>query len=241
MSGQNTSTAVMQRRVEPHDSLDYYPTPAWSTRALCEFLKGEGFELWAQNVWEPACGEGFMARPLAEYFAKVRATDIFRYSDDHAIADFLMQTARWDDVEFVVTNPPFQLANQFIEKALKVATVGVAMLVRSAFTEGQERYMSLFSVTPPAYVLQFSERVGMFRGRCVQVGAPDPFNLDEKGEPRKAATATSYCWLVWLHGQTDTRYRWIAPCREQMERPGDYPAYAEQWAAISAAKAGGLL
>ena len=33
-TGQNVSTAVMQRRIEPHDSLDFFPTPPWATRAL---------------------------------------------------------------------------------------------------------------------------------------------------------------------------------------------------------------
>src|SRR3546814_6501707 len=31
---QNTSHAVMAQRVEAHDSLDYFPTPPWATRAL---------------------------------------------------------------------------------------------------------------------------------------------------------------------------------------------------------------
>ena len=36
---QNTSHAVMAQRIEPHDSLDYSPTPPWATRALCEQVK----------------------------------------------------------------------------------------------------------------------------------------------------------------------------------------------------------
>jgi len=35
---QNTSHAVMAQRVEPHDSLDFFPTPPWATRALCEWI-----------------------------------------------------------------------------------------------------------------------------------------------------------------------------------------------------------
>jgi hypothetical protein len=31
---QNTSTAVMQQRVEAHDSLDFFPTPPWTTSRL---------------------------------------------------------------------------------------------------------------------------------------------------------------------------------------------------------------
>ena len=78
---QNTSSAVMQQRIEPNDSLDDYPTPSWATRALIEHvLKPEALrqELtinretdlppsWLR-VWEPAANRGYMARPLTEYF-----------------------------------------------------------------------------------------------------------------------------------------------------------------------------
>jgi hypothetical protein len=40
---QNRSSAVMQQRSEPHDSLDDFPTPPWATRALCEFLRDGRF------------------------------------------------------------------------------------------------------------------------------------------------------------------------------------------------------
>lgn len=64
---QNTSHAVMAQRVEAHDSLDHFPTPPWATRALCEHV----IELRGRTVWEPACGEGYMAKPLKEYAASM--------------------------------------------------------------------------------------------------------------------------------------------------------------------------
>lgn len=36
MSGQNTSSAVMQQRRVPRAGLDFFPTPPWATRALFE-------------------------------------------------------------------------------------------------------------------------------------------------------------------------------------------------------------
>ena len=57
---QNTSTAVMQQRAEPNDSLDFFPTPPWAVRALCKHvlprLIGHGQSL--RRVLEPACGQG---------------------------------------------------------------------------------------------------------------------------------------------------------------------------------------
>lgn len=45
---QNTSTAVMARRFQPADDLDFFPTPGWGTRALCEHL----IDLTGATVWE---------------------------------------------------------------------------------------------------------------------------------------------------------------------------------------------
>lgn len=229
-SGPNRSTAVMQRRKSTApNALDYYPTPPFATRALAEFLVDDQcFDLSAMSCWEPACGEGHMARPLAEAFEWVRVSDVHRYFDGHELLDFVFFADREPAVDFVVSNPPFKLAQAFIETALKVASRGVAMLVRSAFLEGQDRHSELFTRTPPTYVLQFVERVVMLEGRLVKAGAVDPY-AEKPGT--KASSATAYCWLVWLRdGQAsawtqDTRLRWIAPCRDRLEKPGDYPDY----------------
>lgn len=91
--------------------------------------------------------------------------------------------------------------------------------------------------------LRFEAMAGLYRrGRATTDGKPDPFNLDPEGKPRKASTATSYCWLIWLPGHADqpTQFDWLPPCRASLERAGDYPEYPEQWAKI-APQEGGLL
>lgn len=76
---QNTSSAVMQQRSEPHDSLDFFPTLPWATRALCVHILRDAVS--GRSVWEPACGEGHMVRPLQEYFASVRGSVIAQFSE----------------------------------------------------------------------------------------------------------------------------------------------------------------
>jgi hypothetical protein len=73
-------TAVMARRREPPDALDYFPTPPWATRALFRrVLPALGGETIA-SVWEPACGEGHMAEVVTEFArGQVIASDIFNY------------------------------------------------------------------------------------------------------------------------------------------------------------------
>lgn len=200
----------MQQRSEPHDSLDDFPTPPWATRALCEWLmENEGGLLPRQSCREPAANRGFMVRPLSEYFATVEASDVHDYGLGYPQGDYLFGPTR--DIEpthWTITNPPFRLAEQFIERALELSTVGVAVILRSAFLESVGRFERLFSQRPPSDVLQFVERVPMVKGRV------DP----------EAASATAYAWLVWRKWKVSTALHWIPPCRKRLERPGDYPA-----------------
>jgi len=202
----------MQRRVEAHDSLDDYPTPPWSTRALCEFLLREGEPLSRLRLTcrEPTANRGHMVKPLAEYFDSVEASDVHDYGAGFPVRDYLF--GEIEPVDWTIFNPPFRLAEQFIERALATSRRGCAAIVRSAFLEGVGRYERLFAAHPPAFVLQFTERVVMHRGRLAPEGS----------------TATAYCWLVWWGKDiqpAETSLRWIAPCRRRLERDGDYPAY----------------
>ncbi len=217
------STAVMARRVEPPDSLDFFPTPPWATRALCEQVlprficaRAPAGVAWpSASVWEPACGEGHMAEVLREYFGTVRASDIHDYGtppDTHGcpfVRDFLAGGQQpIVNPGWIITNPPFRLAMEFVEAALDHATDGVAVLVRSVWAEGSDRHARLFSKRPPAAICQFTERVAMTKGRW------DP----------AASTATSYAWFVWRKGANrdgQTRFIWIPPCRKALTRPDD--------------------
>ncbi len=163
----------------------------------------------AQRI-EPAAGLGHMSNTLAEFFNTTEASDAFAYGY-HWLWDFIADDHRTDQrwvADWIISNPPFKLAEEFCRIAIRRANIGVAMLVRTTFLEGVGRHRDLFSVTPPTYVLQFTERVPMHRGR-----------LEEKG-----STATAYCWLVWIKSDNsqETLLRWLPPCRKRLERPEDY-------------------
>lgn len=204
---QNTSHAVMSQRAESSDSLDNFPTPPWATRALLEHVIERGGYTNHLTCLEPACGAGHMSKVLTEYFREVRSADAFDYGHGF-VEDFLdveHDAGSWD---WVITNPPFRLAEEFILKALPIARRGVAVLVRTVFLESVGRYERIFSATPPSSVAQFVERVPMVKGR-----------LDSK-----ASTATGYAWLAWEKSCFDSvvRMRWIPPCRKELERATDY-------------------
>lgn len=209
---QNISHAVMAQRVEPNDSLDFFPTPPWATRALCEWLKQRSPEPQFCTAWEPACGEGHMARPLAEYFQSVIASDVHPYGYGF-VDDFLFPAAE-HEADWIITNPPFRLGEQFAATACAKARVGVALLVRTVFLEGGGRWRGLYDRTPPTDVLIFCERVPMLKGR-----------LD-----RAASSATSYSWIVWRQMERvrgESSLHWIPPgTRRRLERDADYAVAA---------------
>lgn len=214
-------TAVMAQRREPPDALDHFPTPPWATRALFRHvLPSVGIER-IEIAWEPACAEGLMAEVIAEFASgQVIASDVFDYGYGQAPHDFLHDEplAR---PEWIITNPPFNLACEFTLHALDLASEGVAMLARTTWIESKGRYEKLFRDRPPTLYAPFVERVPMVKGRW------DP----------AASTATSYAWFVWCKDRPSVQERikmdsisrvlWIPPgCRRELARPDDVARFA---------------
>jgi hypothetical protein len=149
-----------------------------------------------------------MAKVLKEYFGEVRCADAYQYGYGD-VRDFLTYPYETNAVDWIITNPPFRLSEEFVIRSLRVARTGVAMLARTVFLESVGRFNGIFQETPPSKFAQFVERVPMVRGR-----------LDGK-----ATTATGYAWFVWEKGTTEPpRLTWVPPCRKKLERKSDYPS-----------------
>lgn len=203
--------AIMASRSEAPDALDFYPTPPWATRALCEHVLGRppGLDVRAdKRCWDPCAGQGHMAEVLREYFKEVHASDVFPYRPDYAQGSFVSERlglvddlaqAPWKP-DWVIFNPPFNLAQAFVLRALKEARRGVAALVRAQWLEGVERYQAIFKDTPPTTVAYFVERVPMTRGLW------DP----------NADTATAYIWVVWNKKEPGGAPVWIPPGQREL-------------------------
>jgi hypothetical protein len=204
--------AVMASRIEAPDSLDYFPTPPWAVRAFCH----HALELKPKSAggvaWDPACGEGHMAHGLAEYFNRTFASDIFDYGVGYPRGDFLDGTlgTRWtppEPVDWIITNPPFNKAAEFLRAALALKPAGgVAMIMRTVWLESAGRYREIFSgAMRPTAVYISADRIPMIKGRY----------------DHTASSATSYSWFVWeqlpVEGPTGLcDLGWIPPgCRER--------------------------
>ncbi len=203
-----SARVVAHRRIEPADSLQFFPTPPWATRALFHHVLGRrGFG--PLTVEEPACGEGHMSYVLEEYFGTVRSSDVHPYGFGE-VRDFL-EPAAWASVSaphWIITNPPFgALTLRFMLQAIERATLGVAMFVRTTQLEGMSRYRDLFLPRRPTIVAQFAERVPLHKGRW---------------EP-EGGTMTAYCWIVWRLDEPakSTVLDWIPPCRKTLTLAAD--------------------
>jgi hypothetical protein len=88
---------------------DQYETPAWVTLALIPQLPA-----FTGKIWEPACGSGKMVAALRQAGFDVVASDITQG------VDFLDDPPELG-VSAIITNPPYALACEFIERALYIA------------------------------------------------------------------------------------------------------------------------
>lgn len=241
--------SVMSSRRDPLDSLDDFPSPPWSVRALTRIvLPALSYSIKGQHVHEPASGRGIMAAVLEDEGARVTASDIHRYADGRSLDLLGSYVGEGIDVvsldaDAVITNPPFAIALQFAQRALTQARAAVAFLCRSNWAEGVRRYEGLFRDQPPTAIAQFVERVPMTAGGYFTVGPGERVPAERGGYDPGATTATAYSWFVWILSRSQSRkvrrpeLIFIPPCRATLEMPDDparFGKIAPAWLSESA-------
>jgi hypothetical protein len=174
------------KRFADLDGPDFYPTPDWATYALIDNERFEG------RIWEPACGDGTMVRVLQHSGCPVDASDLYDRGYGEVGVDFL-KAAR--SVENIVTNPPYNSAEGFVEAGLRQATRKICLLLRLAFLEGAKRQRTIYAKNPPARVWVFSERITFYPAGAVV----------------KGTGTTAYAWFVWDKEKktNETELKWI--------------------------------
>jgi hypothetical protein len=148
-------------------AFDQYETPAWVTLALIPHLPVLG-----GTVWEPAAGSGKMVAVLRQAGFEVLGTDVT------AGTDFLCSSPQ-GGVRAIITNPPYALAREFIEHALRFDAVRItAVLLRTDFDHAATR-AHLFADCPAfAKKLVLTKRIRWIEG---STGSPS-FN---------------HAWFMW--------------------------------------------
>ena len=126
MSGKNFSANNSSGK---RKKSDFYETPYSITSHLLEI---EDFNK-SLTICEPACGAGAIVKVLEKEWQEVIAYDIEK--------NFLWETKNYD---YIITNPPFSLAYEFVQKAKQIATEKFAFLLPLSYLHGKKRYDNIY-------------------------------------------------------------------------------------------------
>ena len=154
---------------------DFYPTPEYITRALMDRV------CFAGTIWECACGDGRMSEIIKSYGFDVYSTDLIDrgYQDATTGVDFLLENKKMPNI---VTNPPFNLAYEFIEQGLRLAYNKLALLLPIRYLTGKIR-VEFYKKYPPRLVIVIPNKVDF-------VGTGNP--------------VMEFAWFVW--DKTDNEF-----------------------------------
>ena len=170
-----TGKSFAQRKQRKSDN---YYTPYSITEQL---LENEKFD-YSKSVLEPASGEGAIIDVLSKKFI---IENIYSGDIKHGI-DFLSGFIHGNFYNYIITNPPFSLAFEFIQKSKQIATEKFAMLLPLSYLHGQKRYEEKI-FKDPNYPLT-----------KVYIFTRYPMLTDKVREDGKYNTGMMvYAWFIW--------------------------------------------
>lgn len=179
---------------EERELNDYYAT---HPKAVEMLLNLEKFNT---NILEPCCGEGHISNVLKTNGYNVTSYDLIDRGYGIGGVNFLEYNEKFNGD--IITNPPYSLAQEFVEHALDIVDDGckVAMFLKLTFLEGKNR-KSLFENYPPKKVYVSSSRIPCGKnGDFYERNNDGSIKLDKFGNPKEISSAVCYAWFVWEKG-----------------------------------------
>lgn len=202
LSGGNTAT----QRAEN----DFYATDPEAVAKLLDCFERDGIIIHGNEYLEPCVGTGNIINAfdttidiripyeVQDHWTCLDIVD--RGYPKTIVQDYLTwQTdLRYD---FIITNPPYSLAAEFVEKGIDLLSDNgiCCMYLKLQFLEGVKR-KELFDKYPPKYIYVFRKRMATWKN-----------GLEKNPETgKKWAETIAFAWFVWVKGNTDEPVvRWI--------------------------------
>ena len=180
---------------------DYYATNPEAVKMLLKSY--HGFDK-MKTILEPCVGEGHITNTINDFYKNEKDITnldlIDRGYSNTIVADFL--TYKTDKkYEGIITNPPYSLAKEFVEKGMELLTDNgqMAMFLKIQFLEGQKR-KELFEKYPPKYIYVFRNRMATWNNGLEK----DP----KTG--KRWATTMCHAWFIWEKGsKSEPIIRWL--------------------------------
>lgn len=169
---------------------DWYVEPEWCSLRLFQEEKFDGY------IFDPACGRGSIVISAMKSGLSAAGCDLVDRGWDTTLtpSNFLESDHRRDNI---VSNPPFGIAEKFLERALDLARNKVAFLLPANWVQGDKRSRML-AATPLRRVYFITPRPSMPPGQVLAAG----------GKPGNGTT--DYAWFVWLRGYDGApEVRWL--------------------------------
>lgn len=178
---------------------DFYATNPADTTAFLDLIDKE-YNLEHSNILEPSAGAGHIMRVLQERYpsSHIIGRDLINRGNPEIETgvDFLT-TARDEHFDYVITNPPFAIARDFIDKSLEIGDK-VFIFAKLQFLEGRAR-KEWFSTVPLKYVYVYSYRANPWR---------NGESRDSNG--KKWSSTMAFAWYVFdKKYQGEPIIRWI--------------------------------
>lgn len=151
---------------------------------------------------EPCVGKGHLAEKIKEKYplSNVVGLDLVDRGYPGTIVHDFITWGTEQRFDGIITNPPYSLAQEFIEKGIKLLTSNgkMAMFLKLHFLESAKR-KELFEKYPPKYIYVFRNRMSTWR---------DGNEYNHQG--KKWTTTMCHAWFVWEKGSsTEPIIRWL--------------------------------
>jgi hypothetical protein len=154
---------------------DWYREPGWVVDALLNVESFHGLS------HDPACGGGTIPKTMQARGFECSGSDIEDRGFGFTGLDFFKSSL---SVGNIVSNPPYNVLQEWVDHSLRCASHKVAVIARLAFLESSKR-KSWFESRPLARVWVSSKRVSM-----------PPGGTDIKA----SGGSIAYAWFVFEHG-----------------------------------------
>ena len=176
---------------DEREAVDFYST---DPDCVDDLLAVESFH---QNILEPCCGNGNIAKELTKIGFDVTATDLY----DHGYGTTGVDCFDYTNIDQdIITNPPYSLTTEFIEHMINELKSGhkMALFLKLQTLEGQARYQKIFSQGKLRRVYVYVNRVACYKNdERYQKNDDGSLILDRNGNPKKIGSACAYMWAVW--------------------------------------------
>lgn len=147
-------------------------------------------------IWEPCCGEGAISTVLEEHGHTVVSTTLQDRGYGKTGVNFL--ECKELLAPAIVTNPPYNILDDLVKHALSLKPDLLALLLRTKFVEGADRYRDTHGPRPFSIMYQFIERIKFYAG-------------DTPMEDQPGWNTEAFCWFVWVKGwRREPVVRWLS-------------------------------